>query len=152
MKPWRLGLFVYVHGIFLLISPAGAARGNPIEKVIGLITRLQGQLVQDEETERAAYNKYLSYCKDSSFAKSEEIKAAKAEKAMLDAEILKCSSDIKTSVGKIEDGSASVAENEAKLKRATGIRAQELETFQESEKELMGSIDILGRAMDILAK
>jgi len=153
MKPFRrLSFFVLIHGLVLLVSPAGAARGSPIEKIIGLLTRLQGQLVQDEETERAAYNKYLSYCQDASFAKGEEIKAAKAEKALLDAEILKSASDIKTSSGKIEDDAAGVAENEAKLKRATGIRAKEQSTFQESEKELMGSIDMLGRASDILAK
>lgn len=151
MKPWRLSFFFYIH-LLLLDSQAGAARGSPIEKIIGLITRLQGQLVQDEEAELAAYNKYKVYCNDASFAKSEEIKAAKAEKAMLDAEILKSSSDITTSEGKIEDDSAGVAENEAKLKRATGIRAKEEATFQGSEKELMGAIDMLGRAVDILAK
>jgi len=152
MKPWRLSFFFYIHGLLLFDSPAGAARGSPIEKIIGLITRLQGQLVQDEEAELAAYNKYTSYCQDSSFAKSEEIKSAKAEKAMLDAEILKSASDIKTSEGKIEDSSAGVAENQAKLKRATGIRAKEVAIFQGSEKELMGAIDMLGRAVDILAK
>merc|ERR1719456_1534025 len=71
---------------------------------------------------------------------------------MLEAEISKSASDIKTSIGKIEDGSAGIAENEAKLKRATGIREKDADTFKASEKELMGAIDMLGRAIDILTK
>merc|ERR1719171_2181114 len=47
---------------------------------------------------------------------------------------------------------AGVAENEAKLKKATEIREKDMATFKASEKELMGSIDMLGRAIDILAK
>jgi len=108
--------------------------------------------VQDGETEAQAYSKYSAYCQDSSFSKNEEIKASKSEKALLEAEVAKSSSDIKTSEGKIEDASAGVSENEAKLKRATQIRAKDLATFQASEKELMGAIDMLGRAIDILTK
>lgn len=108
--------------------------------------------MQDGETEAQAYSKYSAYCQDSSFSKNEEIKASKSEKALLEAEVAKSSSDIKTSEGKIEDASAGVSENEAKLKRATQIRAKDLATFQASEKELMGAIDMLGRAIDILTK
>merc|ERR1719443_2199613 len=60
--------------------------------------------------------------------------------------------EIKTSTGKIEDGSAGVAENEAKLKRATAIREKDTATFEASEKELISAIDMLGRAIDILTK
>jgi len=151
MKPWRLCFLVYTLGGFFA-SPAAAARANPIEKIIGLLTRLQGQLVQDQETEQKAYGKFRTYCQDSSFAKKEEIKAAKSEKDMLTAQIAKATSDIATSTGKIEDASAGVAENEAKLKRATGIRGKEVAAFQGNEKELMGAIDMLGRAIDILTK
>jgi len=146
---WRLCCLL---GGLLIASPAGAARANPIEKIIGLLTRLQGQLVADGETEADAYKKFNQYCQDSSFSKKEEIKSAKAEKEMLEAEISKAASDIKTSIGKIEDGSAGIAENEAKLKKQSIIRAKEEATFQASEKELMGAIDMLGRAIDILTK
>lgn len=136
----------------MLASPAGATRANPIEKIIGVLTRLQGQLVQDGESEASAYKKYSKYCEDSSFSKKEEIKSAKSEKDMLQAEIAKAASDIKTSEGKIEDGSAGVVENEAKLKQASIFRYKEADTFKASEKELMGAIDMLGRAIDILTK
>lgn len=138
--------------VCLVASLAGAAKQNPIEKIIGLLTKLQGQLVQDEETESAAYGKYKTYCQDASFSKAEEIKKAKSEKDMLTAQIAKATSDIETSTGKIEDASAAVAENEAKLKHATGIRENDAKTFKGSETELMGSIDMLGKAIDILTK
>jgi len=152
MKTWRLWCFLGGVLLSVLTSPAGAAKGNPIEQVVALMTRLQGQLVQDGETEAAAFKKYTEYCSDASFNKQEEIKSAKAEKEMLEAQISKSASDIKTSTGKIEDGSAGVAENEAKLKRATAIREKDTATFEASEKELIGAIDMLGRAIDILTK
>merc|ERR1719502_376236 len=97
----RLSSLIYLLGGALLALPAGADKGaNPIEKIIGLMTRLQGQLVADEEREQQAYKEYQKYCTDSSFAKKEEIVQSTAEKATLTAEISKYASDIKTSEGK----------------------------------------------------
>jgi len=42
--------------------------------------------------------------------------------------------------------------NWRRLERGSGIRAREEDTFKASEKELMGSIDMLGKAIDILEK
>lgn len=151
MKTWRLSYMVYLLG-GLFASPASAARGNPIEKIIGLLTRLQGQLVEDQETEAAAYKNYHAYCDDSAFNKKEEIRAAASEKELLTAEIAKSQSDITTCIGNIEDASAGVASNEAKAKRASQIRAKDASTFKAAETELMSSIDMLGRAIDILTR
>lgn len=133
-------------------EPAGAARLNPIEKIIDLLTKLQGQLVNDGEIEEAAFKKYSDYCSKAATSKGGEIESAKEEKDMLQATISKAASDVVTSTGKIEDSTAAVAENEAKLKKATEVRATEESTFKASEKELMQSIDMLGRAIDILDK
>jgi hypothetical protein len=151
MKPWRLYISVYLLGGWLA-SPACATDANPIEKIVALLTRLQGQLIQDGEIEAVAYEKYHAYCEEAAHNKKEEISAAQAEKDMLTAVVAKAGSDITTSTGKIEDNSASLAENEAKLKAATEIRAKDAATFQASETELMGAIDMLGKAIDILTK
>jgi len=119
---------------------------------VSLLTKMQGQLVHDAEIEEAAFKQYSQYCSDATHSKGTEIDAAKSDKDMLQATISKASSDMVTSSGKIEDSTNAIAENDSKLKTATQIRAKDAATFKASEQELMQSIDMLGRAIDILDK
>jgi len=153
MKMTTLKLFLCVLVGSAHVSLLHAARQqNPIEKIVSLLTKLQGQVVEDGEVEAVAYEKYKTYCQDSTFQKNQEIKTGKSKKEDLEATISKATSDMKTSTGRIEEVSAAIAENDAKLKKATGVREADAATFKAAETELMQAIDMVGKAVDILEK
>jgi hypothetical protein len=139
--------------IFLLTwDSAAAAGGSPIEKTVELITKLQGSLVSDGETSKAAYKKYFEWCDQSTTEKRFEVKQTSKDKVKLEAEIQRATSDAEEASGKIEELAKIISENEKKLEDTTDVRKQEASTFKDSEAKLMESIDMLGRAIEILEK
>lgn len=139
--------------VFLLAwDSAAAAGGSPIEKTVSLITQLQGSLVSDGETSQAAYKKYFEWCDQSSTEKRHEVKQTSKDKVKLEAEIQRATSDAEEASGKIEELAKVISENDKKLQDTTDVRKQEADTFKDSEAKLMESIDMLGRAIEILEK
>jgi len=73
----------FLLGFLLVATPASAdSEGNPIQKIIELITAFQGKIIRDGETEQKAYEEYFEWCDDASKEKIFELKTAtaKAEK------------------------------------------------------------------------
>merc|ERR1719262_501703 len=144
-----LGILVVGHAAS---SRSKAKEGNPISKIIELITNFQGKITRDGEVEQKAYDEYFEWCDDASKEKMFEVKTATAKKEKLTATIEKATSDIDDASEKIEELSGSISTNEKDLKAATEIREKENADFKGAEKELVESIDMLGRAIGILEK
>merc|ERR1719473_1524335 len=128
------------------------ATGNPIAKIIDLITEFQGKVIRDGEAEQKAYDEYFEWCDDASKEKGFELKTATAKADKLTATLEKANSDIEDASTKIEELSSATSTDEADLKAATTIRESEHKDFAAEEAELMESIDMLGRAIGVLEK
>merc|ERR1719299_179986 len=129
-----------------------AGEGNPIQKIIELITENQGKITRDGEVEQKAYDEYFEWCDDASKEKMFELKTSSAKAEKLAATLEKANSDIEDASTKIEELSSATSTDEADLKAATTIRESEHKDFSAEEKELMESTDMLGRAISVLEK
>jgi len=145
-----------MFSVFVLLMIAVPARadstGNPIQKIIELITEFQGKIIRDGEVEQKAYEEYFEWCDDASKEKTFELKTATAKSEKLTATLEKANSDIEDASTKIEELSAATSTDEADLKAATEIRTAEHKDFSAEEAELTESIDMLGRAIGVLEK
>lgn len=147
---------MYLPGLLWLLTVANPAQadseGNPIAKIIELITEFQGKIIRDGEAEQKAYEEYFEWCDDASKEKGFEVKTGTAKKEKLTATLEKAGSDIEDADAKIEELSSATSTDEKDLKAATEIREKEHKDFSAEEAELSTSIDMLGRAIGVLEK
>merc|ERR1711953_321699 len=98
------------------------------------------------------YAEFAEMCEERSKNLQFEIKTGKAEVADLKAAINEETALAASLDTKVEELTASIAADEADLEAATKIRAKESADFVAEEKELLGVIDALQRAIGILEK
>jgi len=136
----------------LLVACAEQARSNPLGKVLQLVDDLTAKIIKEGEAEAKAYHEYFEWCDETSKNTDYAIKTSSDQKAKLEAQIDKLTSDIEVAGSKIEELSAAIAKSEAEAKSATLIREKEAAEFTTAEKELIEAVDALGRALSILEK
>jgi chromosome segregation ATPase len=137
-----------------LVCVAGASANevNPIEKVIQMMSDLEQKIIGEGKECQKTYDEFAEWCEDRSKDLQFEIKTGKGNKADLEATIQKETANTDALTAKIEDLSADIAEDEAEVKKATGIRNKEHTDFVAQEKELKTVVDMLQRAISILEK
>jgi len=133
-------------------APVSAEQASPIEKIMEMISDLQGKVIGEGQDAQKAYDEYAEWCEDRSKALGFEIKTGTSEVAELKATIEQETSAAAELSAKIEDLSNDIQKDEADLSAATKIRATEEADFQAEEKELTTVISMLERATGILAK
>merc|ERR1719456_1474006 len=138
--------------LFALVTTTSALQTNPIQKVIELITSLEGKLMKEGEAEQKAYEEFFEWCDDAAKNKQFEVKTATAAKEKLEATIKKAASDIEDADEKIAGLVASIAADNKDLEDATVIREKENADFKAAEAELMQGIDMLERAIGIIER
>jgi len=136
----------------LLASAAVLATANPLNKVLELMDDLAAKVTKEGEAEEKAYKEYVEWCDDAATNTKFEIKTATSSKEKLEAAIAQATGDVEVCVGKIESLASGIATDDAQLKDATGIRDKEAADFAEGEKELMETIDTIGRAIAIIER
>merc|ERR1719298_11731 len=96
-----------MFSVFVLLMIAVPARadstGNPIQKIIELITEFQGKIIRDGEVEQKAYEEYFEWCDDASKEKGFETDTAKAKVEKLSSTLEKANADIEDATTKIEE-------------------------------------------------
>jgi len=117
-----------------------------------MMSDLEAKIIGEGKESQKTYDEFAEWCEDRSKDLQFEIKTGKGNKADLEATIQKESANADALTAKIEDLSADIAEDEAELKKATGIREKEAATFAAQDKELKEVIDMLQRAVSILEK
>lgn len=127
-------------------------RMNPVRKVLTLLSDLKAKVLKDGEAQRKSFEEYADWCKNGASDKEYEIKTAKADIEDLTATIEKAQSDISTLGSKVDDLATAITGNDADLKAASQIRQKEREEFAAAEKELVDSVDILERAINLLER
>jgi peptidoglycan hydrolase CwlO-like protein len=133
-----------------LLSVVGAV--NPLGQVVDLLTELAAKVTKEGEEEAKAFAEYTEWCDDFTTDKGFEIKTAASSKESLEAKISKLTGDIEAADAKISELAADIATSSAELKNATSIREGEAADFMASEKELLETIDMLGRAITLIGK
>jgi len=140
--------------VILALSPVCAVgdAGNPIAKVVGMVSRLQQEVVGEGVEAQKMYSEFAEMCEDRSRDLHNEIKTGKATAAELTATIEKATADTAVSEEKISDFASAITEDESDLKKATTIRAKENTNFKAVQKELLTSISTIERATRIIEK
>jgi len=141
--------------IFLALAafaPAGASEASPIEKILEMITDLQGKVIAEGTDAQKAYDDHAEWCSDRSKNLGFEIKTGKSNVEELKATIEQETSAAAALETKIEELSGDIQQDEADLAAATKIREQEASDFAAEEKELTTVISMLERATSVLSR
>jgi len=134
------------------LQSAAASSTDPIEKVLQMISDLEGKIMTEGKDAQKVYDEFAEFCEDRSRELGFEIKSGKSTKKDLEATIADEKAKQESLNAKIEELSAAIATDEADLKAATDIREKEHKAFLAEEKELVDVIDTLSRAIGILEK
>jgi len=136
----------------ICLSGANASSMDPIQKVLEMISDLEGKIVGEGHDAQKVYDEFSEFCEDRSRELGFEIKTGKAEVNDLTAAIEKETATQESLNAKIEELSGAIATDEADLKAATAIRKKEQAVFEAEEKELVDVLNTLERATGILEK
>jgi len=129
-----------------------ASAGGPVSKVFEMLAELQAKIIKEGEEAQKAYDEFTEWCEDRSKNIAFEIKTGKGNVEDLTATIEKETAQISALGTQIEELSGSIAKDEADLKAATGIRAEEAADFAAEEKESKDIISTLERAIAVLSR
>jgi len=142
--------------IFYLLVCASATRlaseVSPIEKVLQLLGELEAKIIKDGEETQKLYEEFTDYCKGTSKDTQFAIKTGKSAAERFAAQIDSSGAEITELETKIGELSSSVASNSKDLAAATEIRKTEVADYEEADKDLMETVDMLRRAIAILEK
>jgi len=131
----------------------GAEEGvSALGKVIELISNVHAKTIKEGEVSQKLYAEFAEWCEDRSKDLGFEIKTGKATvddlKATIDAETAD-SAGFDTKIGEL---SGQISTSEAQLKEATAIRAKEAKDFGAQEKELVTTVGMMERAINVIER
>jgi predicted nucleic acid-binding Zn-ribbon protein len=144
-------VFAAVVGLAAL-SLAKADEVSPIQKVLELITGLQGKVISEGEKSQKIYEEFSEWCEETNKNLAFEIKTAKAEIVELKAVISEEAAVIASLTTKTEELAAKIQTDQQDLKAATFIRDNEATEFEAEKFELDEIISSLSRAIGIIEK
>jgi hypothetical protein len=133
-----------------LAVPAMGA--SPVGKVIELINELKVKVQNDLDAETKAMAEYTTFCDDESTQKGFAIKTAESDIEGYKAVIEETTGTIAQLGAAIEAAGSEAASKTSELQSATKIRENENKDFAAAEKELVGSVDALSRAITIIKR
>jgi hypothetical protein len=133
-----------------LICSAGAV--SPVQKVVELLDECKAKVQSDLDAEGKAMEEYLTFCDDELKDKGYAIETAGRSIAELDATVEDSTAQILELGDEISTLGTTIAAKEKELADATAVRTGQSEDFKAAEKELVTSVDQLGRAASILKR
>jgi len=136
----------------LLLGLAAATSVSPVQKVIQLLDDLKGKVEADLERETKLMEEYTSWCDEEDNAKEDAITSSKRTIGDLMATIEDSKGQIATLGSTIEETTSKISSSEADLAEATALRKKENGDFAASEKELVDTVDSLGRAVALIKR
>jgi len=129
-----------------------ASAGSPVQKVVELLGECKAKVLADVKEETAAMKEYTAYCDDEAKDKGYAIKTATGAIEELKATIESSTATVATCDDEISTLGTVIAGKEKELSEAKAVRKEEHDNFVASEKELVETIDQLGRAAAVLKK
>jgi hypothetical protein len=136
---------------FLCLVPAASA-GSAIQKVVELLDECKGKVQKDLDAESKSMEEYTTFCDDELKDKGYAIETAGRSIEDLTATVDSSTANIGELADEIATLGTTNAAKSKELGDATKVRAGENSDFQAAEKELVKSIDELGRAATVLKR
>jgi len=131
---------------------ASASSVSPVQKVIQLLDELKGKVEADLAAEEKAMEEYTAWCDEESNSKEDAITSSKRTIDDLSATMEDAKGTIATLTSTVEDLTSKISASESDLADATKIRSKENKDFLAAEKELVGTVDGLDRAVVVLKR
>jgi len=142
-----------ITALAVLAAPLGAqAEASPVNKIVSMLSELQAKIAEEGEVAKQQYSELVETCEDRARNLGFEIKTGTGEVETLEAAIEEEAATLGSLNTKVEELAASVAANDKDLTAATTVRKKEAADFAAEEKELVETIDMLGRAISILER
>jgi chromosome segregation ATPase len=143
---------IFLHLIASPVVQAVGDRGSAVQKVIELLGECKAKVLKDLDAETAAMKEYTAFCDNEVKDKLYAIETAGRGIEEAKATIADSEATIATSEDEIATLGTHIAAKEKELAEAQKVRAEEHGNFVAAEKELVTSIDQLGRAVQVLKK
>eukprot|EP00746_Dinoflagellata_sp_MGD_P158477 gnl/MRDRNA2_/MRDRNA2_86482_c0_seq1.p1 gnl/MRDRNA2_/MRDRNA2_86482_c0~~gnl/MRDRNA2_/MRDRNA2_86482_c0_seq1.p1 ORF type:complete len:684 (+),score=273.85 gnl/MRDRNA2_/MRDRNA2_86482_c0_seq1:72-2123(+) len=125
---------------------------SPIQKVVELLDECKAKVQKDLDAEAKAMEEYSTFCDDELKDKGYAIETAGNAIADLDATVESSTAQIGMLEDEIATLGTTIAAKSSELAEATKVRKAANEDFVAAEKELLKSIDELGRAATVLKR
>mmetsp|Transcript_102944 Transcript_102944/g.296445 ORF Transcript_102944/g.296445 Transcript_102944/m.296445 type:complete len:685 (+) Transcript_102944:98-2152(+) len=133
-------------------AQGAAASVSPIGKVLAMLSDLQRKIIKEGEVVQNEYSEFAEWCEDRVRDLSHEIKTAKADVENLQAVIDEETASIASLTTRVDELAESIASDESDVKEATEVREKEHADFAAEETELTETIDMIGRAIEVLER
>jgi len=143
-------MFASTAGLLLLIGTAGAV--SPVQKVVELLDECKGKVQKDLDAEAKAMEEYTTFCDDELKDKAYAIETAGRQIGDLTATVEDSTATGAQLADEIATLGTTIAAKNRELYEATEVRKGQHGDFQAAEKELVTSIDQLGRAASVLKR
>jgi len=137
--------------IYALVNMVTATT-SPISKVFSMLSDLQSSIKKEGQVAQSQFEKFEAWCVDRAKDVGFEITTGKTDVENLKASIAEETAHISSLTTKIDELAADIAQDDADLKAATAIRSKEAADFAAAEKELLETIDVIGRASGVLER
>lgn len=125
--------------------------GNTVQKVIKLLNEMKDQLEKEAAEDQAMYDKLVCWCETNEKEKTKAVEIANQRITDLmtnSQEFIAKAAQLEVDIQQL---TKEVSQNKKGLGEATGIRAKEQEEFRNDEKDMIGSISSLSRAVNTLS-
>jgi len=134
------------------MASAIATDVNPIGKVVQMLSDLESKITAEGDEAKKLHDTFSEWCRDRKQSVGFDIKTGNAEVEELSASIEKQAALISSFGTKQDELASSIATDEADLKAASAVRAEEAASYAAEAKELGEVIDTLDRAIAVLSK
>merc|ERR1719324_2143612 len=134
------------------IAAATVAAGSAIQKVVELLDECKAKVQKDLDAETKAMEEYTAFCDDELKDKGYAIETAGRMIGDLTATIDSSTANIGELSDEIATLGTTIAAKSKELADATKVREGQIADFGAAEKELVKSIDELGRAATVLKR
>jgi len=133
-----------------VVGSAEAYTATPIEKVVGLLTKLSAQIAAEGAQEAAEYDKFSCFCKEQADEKLYAIETSTEKINGLDASIKAKTAEMNTLATDITELTKKVSGLEGKIKTATDKRKADKATYDTQAQDMVDAIDACVRAVEAL--
>jgi len=134
------------------LAAVAATKDSGIKKVIELLSGMEGKINSELSNEEKLMDEYTKYCDDTAMKKQFSIETASKEIEGNSADIESAGAKMVESQSVVSESATEISDKEKELAGATKVRGEEHDEFLAAEKELMGTVDMLGRAASVLKR
>jgi len=130
----------------------GQAKNRPVSKVITLLKDMVTQLEKEAEEDEETYEKFGCWCTTNDKEKTKSIADGEDRISSLNSAIAELTADSMQLNTEIKNLNTEVEKNQKALATATALRKNQLDEFNQDEKDMLLSINSLKSATNVMAK